>query len=76
MAAIHVRDLPDEVVEALKQRAARHHRSLQKELRHILESIAREEPDLETLPPIRLKLSRAKPRGRWGRDEIYGDDGR
>ena len=76
MPAIHIRDVPEEVVDALKRRAAGHHRSLQMELRHILDAIAREEPELKILPPIELELSTAKPKGPWGRDEIYDDDGR
>ena len=43
MAAIHVREVDDAVVEALKARAARNQRSLQGEIRHILEqSVAAE----------------------------------
>jgi plasmid stability protein len=76
MRALHIRDLPEEVVEALKQRAARNHRSLQEELRYILISLAREEPTAGTLPPIRLKLSAATEGGEWRREDIYGDDGR
>jgi plasmid stability protein len=75
MGALHIRDVPEEVVEALKRRAERNHRSLQKELRYILLSVVRKEPAIE-LPPIKLKLSRATGRGKWGREEIYGDDGR
>ena len=76
MPAIHIRDVPEEVIDALKRRAAGHHRSLQMELRHILDAIAREEPEPKILPPIELELSKAKPKGTWGRDEIYDDDGR
>jgi plasmid stability protein len=43
MAAIHVREVDDAVIEALKARAARNQRSLQGEIRHILEqSVAAE----------------------------------
>ena len=60
MPAIHVRDIPEEVIEALKRRAARHRRSLQKELVHILESLARDEPEGIKLPPLELKFSKAE----------------
>lgn len=76
MPAIHVRDVPAEVVEALKRRAARHERSLQRELRHLLLEIARQEPAGASLPPIELKLSNAVPATTWRREEIYEDDGR
>ena len=75
MAAIHIRDVSEEVLGALKRRAARHERSLQKELRHVLATLAREEPPDE-LPPLDLKLSSAQPVTSWRREEIYGDEGR
>jgi plasmid stability protein len=37
MAQLHVRNVPDEVVARLKQRAARHGRSMEAEHRQILE---------------------------------------
>lgn len=76
MPAIHVRNVPAEVVDALKRRAARHERSLQRELRHLLAEIARQEPSGAAPPPIELKLSEAAPTTPWRREEIYGDDGR
>lgn len=42
MADILVRNVPQEMVEALKQRAARHRRSLQQELLSILEASTEE----------------------------------
>ena len=76
MPAIHIRDVPDEVLEALKIRARRRERSLQGELRHILSSVARSEPPRERLPPLNLKFSEASPHSTWSRGEIYSDDGR
>jgi len=76
MPAVHVRDLPEEVLAALKRRAARHERSLQRELRHLLCVVAQEEPSGEPVPPIELRLSDARPTSSWRREEIYGDDGR
>ena len=40
MAAIHVRQLDDEVVDRLKRRASSNNRSLEGEVRHILECAA------------------------------------
>jgi len=41
---LSVKNAPDEIVKRLKERAARHHRSLQGELMAILEAAAYEEP--------------------------------
>ena len=76
MPALHIRDIPEEVIEALKRRAAENDRSLQKELRHILISLVRESPPLEPLPPLKLNLSSANTDTDWSRGEIYQDDGR
>lgn len=76
MAAVHVRDVPERVLDALKRRARRHERSLQGELRHILASVAQGEPSGERLPPLELHFSDADPQTHWSREEIYGDDGR
>lgn len=40
MTNILIRDLDEQVVERLKQRAKRHHRSLQAELKRLVESAA------------------------------------
>lgn len=45
---LSVKNAPDEVVRRLKDRAARHHRSLQGELMVILEAAAYDEPRLLT----------------------------
>ena len=76
MAAVHVREVPEKVLNALKRRARRHERSLQGELRHILAAVAREEPSREPLPPLELHFSDADPQINWSREEIYSDDGR
>jgi hypothetical protein len=78
MPAIQIRDVPPEVIAALKQRAARHERSLEGELRYILSAIARQEPASLPLPPLRLNLSESGPSNTstWRREEIYDDDGR
>jgi len=76
MSAVQIRDVPPEVIAALKRRAARHERSLEGELRYILAAIARDEPPPAPLLPLRLKLSQASPTTTWGREEIYDDDGR
>ena len=43
MATINVRLLDDDVVRDLKRRAAGNHRSLEEEVRHILEGVVRDD---------------------------------
>jgi plasmid stability protein len=76
MPATQIRDMPPDVIAALKRRAARHERSLEGELRYVLAAMAREEPPALPLPPLHLKLSQASLPTTWSREEIYGDDGR
>lgn len=77
MPAIHIRDLPEEVVDALKRRAAANHRSLQGELRHLLIELSREAPPAAEVPPLKLNLSSSGvTETTWSREEIYRDDGR
>ena len=42
--SLSVKDVPDDVAQALRERAERHHRSLQGELMDILESAVRAKP--------------------------------
>ena len=44
MISLSVKDVPDEVAQALRERAARNRRSLQGELLHILESAVAPRP--------------------------------
>ncbi len=77
MVAFNVRNVPEPVAAALRERASRHGRSLQQELLLILESAATEPASgTEALPPIRLKTVRTSGTSTWSRDEIYDDDGR
>lgn len=76
MPAIHVRDVPEEVLAALKRRAARNDRSLQGELRQVLAKAALEETAGPAFPPLVLEMSSAAGDSTWRREDIYGDDGR
>jgi plasmid stability protein len=42
--SLSIKNVPDEIADALRERAARNHRSLQGELMHILESAVRPQP--------------------------------
>jgi len=75
MKSLHIRDVPSGTIEALKRLARRNHRSLQGELRDILEKASRRAPspnddDLD-LVTVRTGSSSTLHRG-----EIYGDSGR
>jgi plasmid stability protein len=58
MAQVLVRDLDDKVVERLKVRAQRRGRSLQVELKTILEQAASSDLDLERAKRLAAKLRR------------------
>jgi len=78
MPALHVRNLDDAVVSALKARAAKNHRSLQGEVKSILESAVSHEPGGRVSGRRRLRLHTVRI-GRptsFSREVIYDDDGR
>jgi plasmid stability protein len=76
MAALHIRDVPEPVVAALRERADRRGHSMQQELRQILETAASEPVPAEQPFPVRLVTVRTSGRSSWRREEIYGDEGR
>ena len=76
MQAIHIRDVPDHIVAALKRQARAHHRSLQGELLATLEAAAERAPPAEPPAPLRLTFSEAPDGGTWSREELYDDGGR
>ena len=74
MPAIHIRDIPEDVLDALKRRAAKNSRSLQMEIRHSLITLARETADIAPFPPIDLHMSElSSTEPSWSREEIYED---
>ena len=77
MPAVHVRDVDDAVLDALRARAARSHRSLQGELRAILEEAARDTPAASGRKRrLRIKTVRVGAPVKYSRDAIYQDDER
>ena len=64
MSNISIKDVPDRWAEALRQRAARNHRSLQGELMAIIERAVLETASLEQAP--------AQPSGRAGMGTVVG----
>lgn len=76
MPALHIRDVPEEVVAALKRRAARRGHSVQQELRDVLERAAIE--PVTGARPRRLTLrtvstGNSQP---FDRADFYDDDER
>jgi plasmid stability protein len=76
MAAVHIRDVPESVVSALRERADRHGHSMQQELRQILAAAAAEEPEVQQQPPLRLITAKFSSTSTWRREDLYGDEGR
>ena len=76
MPALHVRDVPESVVAAIRERAVRHGRSMQQEIRQILANAAAEPAPAVTPEPVRLVTVRTSGTSRWSREEIYGEAGR
>jgi prevent-host-death family protein len=70
-----IMDETEELVRILRERAKRHGRSLQQELRAILD-VAENGPESAALPPIRLATVHTAGSSAWSREEIYGDEGR
>jgi prevent-host-death family protein len=70
-----ITDETEGLVRFLRERAKRHGRSLEQELRAILE-VAENGPGPAPLPPIRLATVRTAGSSTWSREEIYGDEGR
>ena len=76
MPGVHVRDVPPETLRALSRRARAHHRSVQGEIRAILDAAARAAPPEQGYPPIRLHHVEVGSGVPWNREDIYGDEGR
>jgi plasmid stability protein len=74
--ALHIRDVPEETVAAIKRRAARHGRSVQQELREVLEKVAAE--PVAGGRPRRLSLRTVSTGqvGSFERADFYGDEER
>jgi plasmid stability protein len=76
MPAIHIRDVPEATISALRERAKRHGHSMQQELREILASAAAQPSLGEAREPIQLVTVNNPATTTWTREEIYGDEGR
>ena len=72
MKSLHIRDVPDVVIDRLKRRAQQHHRSLQGELRALLTEVAGrvEADDLGEFTLHKVKTPGVQ---NWSREGIYED---
>jgi len=79
MPSILIRELDDATIALLKERARRKNRSLQGEVKTILEEAAMPERKgraQRRRRPLSIHFVNLPTRATYSRDEIYGDDGR
>jgi plasmid stability protein len=80
MKSIHIRQIDDDILDALKRRARRHRRSLQKEIESLLADASRMTPPDDTEPATPLDSLHSVATGRramtWSRESYYDEDGR
>jgi len=72
MKSIHIRDVPEVTIQRLKQRALRHHRSLQGELQALLEEAAKQVANDDTTK-FTLQTVRTAGSQNWSREAMYED---
>ncbi len=76
MKSVNIRDVPPDTLSALKRLARAHHRSLQGELRDILDRASRVAPAEGEEEDLVLVTVRTGINSTWSREEIYSDAGR
>jgi plasmid stability protein len=74
MKSIHIRDVDPDVIRRLQRLAKLHHRSMQGELRAILEEASKRAPEVEPDDPIDLVTVDVGSSGRFDREELYTDE--
>ncbi len=76
MPALHIRNLDDAVIAALKARASRNRRSLQGEVRQLLEAAVDRSSGRRGRRRLRLRVVNVGRVPSYSRDVIYGDGDR
>jgi plasmid stability protein len=76
MPAIHIRNVPEPMLSALRERAAAHGRSMQQEVLAILDAATAEPIPRQAPSPIQLVTTRTSTNTTWRREDIYDDEGR
>ena len=74
MSALHIRNVDDAVLDALKRRAAENNRSMEGELRELLRQAVFPKGVRGSRRKLRLRTVAVGSRSSCGRDEIYGDE--
>ncbi len=75
MAALHIRDVEPALLAALRASAELHHRSVQGEVKAILESVLAH-PDPGSRQALKIHLAEVGAPVTYRREDLYGDDGR
>jgi plasmid stability protein len=76
MKSLHIRDVDQATIDALKRMARHSHRSLQGEVRDILDRAARMAPADDGESDLDLVTVEIGGVSSWRRSEVYGDHGR
>lgn len=76
MPALHIRNVPEHLMAALREHAELHGHSTQQEVLKILEAAAAEPVTGRPPPPLRLVTVKTSGASTWRRKEIYGAEGR
>ncbi len=71
MSALHIRDVPEETIAVLKERAARNGRSLQKELHEGILKLAAEPLPKRRRGPLNIVTVSTGHTEPWDRADIY-----
>jgi plasmid stability protein len=74
--AIHIRNVPEAMLSALRERAEAHGRSMQQEVLAILDAATVEPIPRQAPSPIQLVTVRTSSSTTWRREDIYDDEGR
>jgi plasmid stability protein len=74
--AIHIRNVPEAMLSALRERAEAHGRSMQQEVLAILDAATAEPIPRQPPSPIQLVTTRTSTHTTWRREDVYGDEGR
>jgi len=76
MKSLHIRNVDERVLENLQRLARAHHRSVQGEVKAILEEASLYAPTLGQDEPLGLVTTHAGRNAPWSRQEMYDDDAR
>lgn len=71
MTAVHIRDVSEETMARLKERAARNGRSMQKELLDVLDRAAAEPLPKRRRGPLNIVTVSTGNTGSWDRGDLY-----